>query len=138
MWREHLGAARGISFPGCLTQVLYVHTNLRIRALGGKVNQFPDAATAKKVQVDYTLAAASAFVSSLAPQLPEGKAFRFVFCSGKYAEWDQNRSLAFMGDTRRFKVSGTGLSLPVQWSVGAVTSRVLTSLLPGSRGEGTL
>ena len=74
------------------------------RAVGGKVNQFSDAATAKIVQVDYTLAAANAFVSSLATQLPAGKKFRFVFCSGKYAEWNQNKSLAFMGDTRRFKV----------------------------------
>jgi len=36
--------------------------------------------------------------------LPDGKKFRFVFCSGKFAEWDQNKTLAFMQDTRRLKV----------------------------------
>lgn len=56
------------------------------------------------MQVDYTLAAASAFLEKLAPQLPEGKQFRFVFCSGKFAEWDQKKALHFMADTRHIKV----------------------------------
>jgi hypothetical protein len=56
------------------------------------------------VQVDYTLAAAKAFRETLAPQLPEGAQFRFVFCSGKFAEWDQTKPLHFMADTRRIKV----------------------------------
>jgi hypothetical protein len=42
------------------------------------------------------------------PQLPEGKQFRFLFCSGKFAEWDQDKPLHFMADTRRVKV----------WTVG--------------------
>ncbi len=38
------------------------------------------------------------------PSLPEGSQFRFVFCSGKFAEWDQKKALRFMGDTRHVKV----------------------------------
>lgn len=76
----------------------------RSRVIGGRVPQFPDVETAKKVQVDYTLAAAKASLEALAPQLPTGQKFRFVFCSGKFAEWDQGKSLAFMQDTRRIKV----------------------------------
>ena len=67
--------------------------------------QFPDVETCRKVQVDYTLKAADAFINHLAPELPKGKKFRFVFCSGKFAEWDQTKSLYFMEDTRRIKVS---------------------------------
>ncbi|KAK4148550.1 hypothetical protein C8A00DRAFT_19637 [Chaetomidium leptoderma] len=72
-------------------------------AIGGRATQFPDVETYKKVQVDYTLAAASAFLETLVPQLPEGREFRFVFCSGKFAEWDQTKPLHFMADTRRVK-----------------------------------
>ncbi|KAK1770026.1 hypothetical protein QBC33DRAFT_529962 [Phialemonium atrogriseum] len=75
-----------------------------IWAIGGRATQFPDVETAKRVGVDYTLAAANAFASALAPRLPDGRAFRFVFCSGKYAEWEQEKSLAFLADTRRIKV----------------------------------
>ncbi|KAJ4297410.1 hypothetical protein N0V88_004332 [Collariella sp. IMI 366227] len=63
-----------------------------------------DTETYRKVQVDYTLAAARAFLENLAPGLPEGKPFRFVFCSGKFAEWDQQKALHFMADTRRGQV----------------------------------
>lgn len=59
------------------------------------------------MQVDYTLAGARALLEHLAPKLPEGKKFRFVFCSGKFAEWDQNKTLHFMADTRHVKVRST-------------------------------
>ncbi|KAI2463031.1 hypothetical protein F4781DRAFT_151262 [Annulohypoxylon bovei var. microspora] len=72
-------------------------------ALGGRVPQFPDVETARKVSVDYTLAGAKAFIDELAPKLPGSQKFRFVFCSGKFAEWDQKKSLAMLGDTRRIK-----------------------------------
>ncbi|KAI1403325.1 hypothetical protein F4819DRAFT_231387 [Hypoxylon fuscum] len=72
-------------------------------AVGGRATQFPDLETAKKVSVDYTLAAANAFLTELAPKLPESQKFRFVFCSGKFAEWDQNKDLMMMKDTRRIK-----------------------------------
>ncbi|KAI4859145.1 hypothetical protein F4820DRAFT_440684 [Hypoxylon rubiginosum] len=72
-------------------------------AIGGRATQFPDVETAKKVSIDYTLAAANAFVTELAPKLPEAQKFRFVFCSGKFAEWDQEKNLKAMKDTRRIK-----------------------------------
>ncbi|KAK0624798.1 hypothetical protein B0T17DRAFT_507840 [Bombardia bombarda] len=73
-------------------------------AIGGKVSDFNfDVDTCRKVSIDYTLAAARAFIAHLAPQLPEGRKFRFVFCSGKYAEWDQQKPLHFLADTRRIK-----------------------------------
>ncbi|KAL7624584.1 hypothetical protein AAE478_006151 [Parahypoxylon ruwenzoriense] len=72
-------------------------------AIGGRAGQFPDLETARKVSVDYTLAAANAFISELAPKLPEGQKFRFIFCSGKFAEWDQDKSLLMLKDTRRIK-----------------------------------
>ncbi|AEO70686.1 2a86ad49-089b-42fc-a9e4-0e5b924ad9f8 [Thermothielavioides terrestris] len=72
-------------------------------AIGGRAPQFPDVETARKVHVEYTQAAAKAFLGHLVPQLPEGKQFRFVFCSGALAEWDQQKPLYFMADTRRIK-----------------------------------
>ncbi|KAI1381201.1 hypothetical protein F4677DRAFT_119348 [Hypoxylon crocopeplum] len=74
-----------------------------IWAIGGRATQFPDIETAEMVQVHYTIAAAKAFVAELAPKLPESQKFRFVFCSGKFAEWDQEKSLKWMKDTRRIK-----------------------------------
>ncbi|KAK3393426.1 hypothetical protein B0H63DRAFT_498621 [Podospora didyma] len=72
-------------------------------AIGGRSSAFPDLETYKRVQVDYLLAAADAFLKHLAPQIPAGTEFRFVFCSGKYAEWDEKKPLCFMTDTRRMK-----------------------------------
>ncbi|KAI0019478.1 hypothetical protein F4780DRAFT_447686 [Xylariomycetidae sp. FL0641] len=74
-----------------------------IWAIGGRAPQFPDVETARKVSVDYTLAAAQAFRAHLAPRLPAGRKFRFLFCSGKFAEWDDKKRLSFMNDTRRIK-----------------------------------
>ncbi|VUC21568.1 unnamed protein product [Clonostachys rosea] len=74
-----------------------------IWAIGGRAAQFPDVDTFRKVSVDYTLAAARAFKQHLAPALPDNQRFRFVFCSGKFAEWDQQKSLSFMADTRLVK-----------------------------------
>ncbi|KAI5456379.1 hypothetical protein BGZ63DRAFT_429038 [Mariannaea sp. PMI_226] len=74
-----------------------------IWAIGGRAPQFPDVETCRKVHVEYTQAAANAFIESLAPRLPDGQKFRFVFCSGKYAENDSSKSLTFMADTRHIK-----------------------------------
>ncbi|EJT72435.1 hypothetical protein GGTG_09301 [Gaeumannomyces tritici R3-111a-1] len=70
-------------------------------AIGGRANQFPDVETARKVSVDYTLAAAKAFVD--AKLAGEAKIFRMVFCSGWLAEWDQKKPLRFMEDSRKIK-----------------------------------
>ncbi|KAG9258828.1 uncharacterized protein F5Z01DRAFT_5044 [Emericellopsis atlantica] len=77
-------------------------------AVGGRVDQFGnDAALARKVGVDYTLAAAKAMrnhlVAHLPTDLPLKQPFRFVLCSGMLAEWDQERKLWFLNDTRKIK-----------------------------------
>ncbi|KAI2615059.1 hypothetical protein GGR54DRAFT_307215 [Hypoxylon sp. NC1633] len=72
-------------------------------AIGGRATQFPDVETARRVHVDYSVAAAKAFIAELAPKLPEPQKFRFVFCSGKFAEWDQEKPLKWLKDTRLIK-----------------------------------
>jgi uncharacterized protein YbjT (DUF2867 family) len=67
-----------------------------IWCIGGKASDFPDLKTAHKVQVDYTLAAADAFVERLLPM-------RFVFLSGAFAARDGGEKLWFLSDTRRLK-----------------------------------
>jgi hypothetical protein len=81
-------------------------------AIVGKVQDFPDVDTARKVQVDYTLAFADACVKTLVPASPT-KNFRFVFCSGAGAVRNekQARSLWFMRDTRTLKVSSAAVML---------------------------
>lgn len=73
------------------------------------------------MHVDYALAGARAFRDSLAPSLQhedgKKKPFRFVFCSGAMAEWDQTKPLYFMADTRRIKVRTSSLSF-LLFSVG--------------------
>ncbi|KAK4098796.1 hypothetical protein N658DRAFT_488152 [Parathielavia hyrcaniae] len=81
-----LAGAEGL--PSCFRSIDKLNT-----AIGGRANQFPDLDTYKRVQVDYALAAATVFRDQLAPQLPEGKQFRFVLCSGKFAEWDQSQGM---------------------------------------------
>lgn len=92
--------------------VFHFHRLRRLskRTIGGRAPQFPDVETARMVSVDYTLAAAKTFLTELAPQLSPGQKFRFVFCSGKYAEWDDTKHLSFMSDTRHIKVGCTPFS----------------------------
>ncbi|KAJ5182851.1 hypothetical protein N7492_000467 [Penicillium capsulatum] len=56
-----------------------------------------DNETARRVSVDYTLAAAQMF-QDVCPD-----SFRFVYCSGAAAEKDQTKSLWFMQDYRRLR-----------------------------------
>ncbi|KAF7180248.1 hypothetical protein CNMCM7691_009415 [Aspergillus felis] len=72
-----------------------------IWTVGGPAYRFPDVETCKKVH-DFALIAANAFADNLAPAL-NGKKFKFVFCSGMGAEWDQTKPLWFLKDTRRIK-----------------------------------
>ncbi|KAH6609844.1 hypothetical protein Trco_003190 [Trichoderma cornu-damae] len=73
-------------------------------AIGGRLNQFNnDKDLCRKVGVEFTLAAANAMLKYLADKVPDGKKFRFVFCSGKYSEWNQKRLLLFLADSRRIK-----------------------------------
>ena len=62
----------------------------------------PDNDTARKISIDYTLAAAKAF--SQDPANGAAKKFRFVYCSGAAAERDQTKTLWFMQDYRRIRV----------------------------------
>ncbi|KAI9901114.1 hypothetical protein N3K66_002931 [Trichothecium roseum] len=74
-------------------------------AIGGTVTQFNgDKEACRRVGVTYTMAAARAMQARLASHLPatQGK-FRFVFCSGKFSEWNRTKPLFFMADSRRIK-----------------------------------
>lgn len=74
------------------------------RAIGGRVDQFGgDKGMARKVGVEYTSAGAKAMRDHLTAHVPSGSRFRFVFCSGMLAEWDQDRTLYFLNDTRKIK-----------------------------------
>lgn len=61
----------------------------------------PDNEVARKVSVDYTMAAARAFTL----QQAAGRKMRFLYVSGFVAERDQTKSLWYMGDYRRIRVS---------------------------------
>jgi len=73
--------------------------------LGGPGMKFPDIATARKVNIDYTLACAEVIARQVVPYLAE-PTFKFVLCSGAWAERDPSKwnSLWFLKDTRRYKV----------------------------------
>lgn len=88
--------------------------------------------------MDYTLAAASAFLEKLAPQLPEGGQFRFVFCSGKFAEWDQDKALHFMADTRHVKVRFGDPFLRRPFGRSITTAWDLADTLTGAGGAGSV
>ncbi|OAP65343.1 hypothetical protein AYL99_01315 [Fonsecaea erecta] len=91
------------SYPASLLEQLQGAQGC-VWCLGGKVEDFPDFQTARKVGVDFTLAAADAFVKTICPNLaPQGHRFRFVFCSGMGAEWDQDKKLWLFSDTRKLK-----------------------------------
>lgn len=62
-----------------------------------------DAAHARKVNVELTMAAARAMLATLVPQLAPNQKFRFIFCSGRYSEWDQKRTLYFLAESRKIK-----------------------------------
>ncbi|KAL8706681.1 MAG: hypothetical protein Q9201_000315 [Fulgogasparrea decipioides] len=57
----------------------------------------------RRINLDYTMVAAETFTRELAPQLPEGKNFRFVYLSGMMTERNQERKLWFMSETRRIR-----------------------------------
>lgn len=69
------------------------------------MQDFPDLETARRVSVDYTLAAAQALAMKSTKQLPETakRKFAFVFCSGRGAEQDETKSLWLFPSTRKVK-----------------------------------
>lgn len=75
------------------------------RCIGGRHTQtsrWPTYEEYVRDSVDLPLAAANAFITSVAPTLSE-KPFRFVFCSGDSTELDQSKSLWIMSPTRKAK-----------------------------------
>jgi hypothetical protein len=60
--------------------------------------------TARRVSVDYTLAAAKTFGQDLAVEKGKAKKFRFVYMSGGLAERDQTKPLWFNQEYRRIRV----------------------------------
>lgn len=77
--------------------------NIILRAIGGLLFKFNnDKKLAYAANVESPSAAATAFVQHLCQDSPSGK-IRFVFCSGKYTETDPDKSLWFLGDSRRWK-----------------------------------
>ena len=75
-----------------------------IWVIGGILSRFSSVEVARKVNVDFTVKAAEAFAKKLAAQVPEGKKFRFVYCSGKFAEREyETKSLWMFKDSRAIK-----------------------------------
>jgi hypoxanthine-guanine phosphoribosyltransferase len=69
------------------------------------VSDFPNIETARKVSIDYTLAAAQAFATNLAPRLADvGHKFSFVFCSGYGAEQKEDARVWLYAGSRKLKV----------------------------------
>lgn len=58
----------------------------------------PDNDVARRVSLDYTLAAAQVFQETCQ------KPFRFIYCSGAATERDQTKPLWFMQEYRRIRV----------------------------------
>lgn len=71
-------------------------TSLLCRTLGKA--RMPDNEIARRVSLDYTLAAAQVFQETCQ------KPFRFIYCSGAAAERDQTKPLWFMQEYRRIRV----------------------------------
>ncbi|KAG8425516.1 hypothetical protein J3458_002208 [Metarhizium acridum] len=72
-------------------------------AIGGLVQKFSSVEACKLANVTSTLAAATVFADHVAPHLKQGRKFRFVFCSGMMTEWDQDKRLSFLNDSRQIK-----------------------------------
>ena len=57
----------------------------------------------RQVNVEFTMSFAKALNAHVKPTIPAGKSFRFVFCSGSLSEWDPNKKLMFLEDSRKIK-----------------------------------
>jgi len=62
------------------------------------------ASSTREVHIDYTMAAANAFATTLASTLDAGKKFRFIYLSGALAEKDQEKRLWFLENGRKMRV----------------------------------
>ncbi|ROW10545.1 hypothetical protein VMCG_01954 [Cytospora schulzeri] len=64
----------------------------------------PDNDEARRVHLEYTMAAAKAFTEDAAAQEGRVSNFRFIYVSGMAAQRDQTKSLWFMRDYRKIRV----------------------------------
>ncbi len=72
--------------------------------VGGIAWRFASAEMARKVNVDFAAKAAGAFAETLAPQLPGGEKFRFIYCSGKFADREfETKSMWMFKESRSMK-----------------------------------
>ncbi|KAE8448542.1 hypothetical protein EG329_009423 [Mollisiaceae sp. DMI_Dod_QoI] len=75
-----------------------------IWALGSPAHKSSNLEECRKIEIGYTHAAAEAFAKSLVPSLKaQGKSFRFVYLSGKFAERETEKHLWFLHDSRTIK-----------------------------------
>lgn len=75
-----------------------------IWAMGSPAHKNPDLEASRKIEINYTLAAAIALTQSCASALKEqGKTFRFVYLSGMGANRDTSKNLWFLKNVRNIK-----------------------------------
>ncbi|GLB06535.1 hypothetical protein AtubIFM57258_001845 [Aspergillus tubingensis] len=90
-----------LTYPESLLQELR-GAEACIWAIG--VNRTQDTETARRINVEYTMAAMRAFGTHLSSSVEGGgKKFRFVYLSGGMSERDQSRSLWMAGETRKIR-----------------------------------
>lgn len=88
------------------THTLSIHCHLitLYRSIGTTPSKSGDLVAARRINVDYTKAAAETFANKLAPQLGEKTTFRFIYVSGAGTERNQDQKLWFAQDFRRMRV----------------------------------
>ncbi|PWY84378.1 NAD(P)-binding protein [Aspergillus eucalypticola CBS 122712] len=89
-----------LTYPESLLQELR-GAEACIWAIG--VNRTRDTETARRINVEYTMAAMRAFGTHLSFSVEGGGEFRFVYLSGGMSERDQSRSLWMAGETRKIR-----------------------------------
>ena len=72
------------------------------RAIGSRLDQStPDKQALHEVNVDYPLIAARTFSNTIAPRVPAGKKFNFIYLSNKHSEKNQAKAFLFTSDAKR-------------------------------------
>lgn len=74
------------------------------RTIGTTPSKSSNLDLARRVNVDYTQAAAECFADKLAPQLEGGKKFQFMYLSGAGVAKNQQQKLWFAQEFRRLRV----------------------------------
>ncbi|KFY00096.1 hypothetical protein V490_01474 [Pseudogymnoascus sp. VKM F-3557] len=74
-----------------------------IWALGGTAGKYPDVETAREVNIEYPLAAATAIIAGIRTKRDNGEKFRFLSVSGMAAVRDMSKKLWIFKDSRQIK-----------------------------------